>query len=179
MIHRHRRYEGHRTHSDVRLEFHHALEHALATLWSLKGPLTHAGNAYRASPAGHRPDPGSWRCAVPGTPAGQDDNRENQDRGRRREPGKLTSEDWKVLAQAAKWSRANADVLVDTHWIGGDPAQMEVYGYASWTPRKDIVMLRNPDDRAREFALDVRIAFELPAGTPGSFTLVSPWAEDA
>ena len=32
-------------------------------------------------------------------------------------------EDWKVLAEAAKWSRANADVLVDTHWIGGDPAR--------------------------------------------------------
>ena len=39
------------------------------------------------------------------------------------QPGKLTAEDWHVLAEAAKWSRANADVLVDTHWIGGDPAQ--------------------------------------------------------
>jgi hypothetical protein len=95
------------------------------------------------------------------------------------EPGKLTVEDWDVLAEAAKWSRANADVLVDTHWIGGDPAQMEVYGYASWTPRKGIVMLRNPDDHPHDFVLDVGIAFELPTGAPGSFTLVSPWAEDA
>jgi hypothetical protein len=95
------------------------------------------------------------------------------------EPGKLTAEDWDVLAEAAKWSRANADVLVDTHWIGGDPAQMEVYGYVSWTPRKGIVMLRNPDDHPHDFVLDVGIAFELPTGAPGSFTLVSPWAEDA
>ncbi len=95
------------------------------------------------------------------------------------QPGRLTVEDWKVLAEAAKWSRANADVLVDTHWIGGDPAQLEVYGYASWAPRKGIVMLRNPDDRPREFILDVGIAFELPAGAPGSFSLTSPWAEDA
>jgi len=95
------------------------------------------------------------------------------------EPGKLTAEDWKVLAEAAKWSRANADVLVDSHWIGGDPAQLEIYGYASWSPRKGIIMLRNPDDQPHEFALDVGIAFELPAGAPGSFTLMSPWAEDA
>ncbi len=40
-------------------------------------------------------------------------------------------------------------------------------------------MLRNPDDRPQEFALDVGIAFELPPGVPGSFSLMSPWAEDA
>jgi hypothetical protein len=95
------------------------------------------------------------------------------------QPDKLTAEDWKALAEAAKWSRANADVLVDSHWIGGDPARLEIYGYASWSPRKGIIMLRNPDDQPHEFALDVGIAFELPAGVPGSFTLMSPWAEDA
>jgi hypothetical protein len=84
-----------------------------------------------------------------------------------------------VLAEAAKWSRANADVLVDTHWIGGDPSKLEVYGYASWAPRKGIVMLRNPDDRPHEFALDVGAAFELPAGAAGKFQLRSPWVEDA
>src|SRR5208337_3203570 len=80
------------------------------------------------------------------------------------QPSKLTAGDWLVLAEAAKWSRANADVLVDTHWIGGDPAKQEVYGYASWSPRKGILMLRNPDVQPREFALDVASAFELPLG---------------
>ena len=63
------------------------------------------------------------------------------------QPSKLTDADWSVLAEAAKWSRANADVLVDTHWIGGDPSKLEVYGFASWSPRKGIVMLRNPDEQ--------------------------------
>ena len=94
------------------------------------------------------------------------------------QPGKLTAQDWCVLAEAAKWSRANADVLVDTHWIGGDPAQGEVYGYASWSPRKGILMLRNPNDRQREFSLDVGAAFELPAGATRRFTLRSVWAEE-
>ncbi len=95
------------------------------------------------------------------------------------QPGKLTSDDWSVLAEAAKWSRANADVLSDTHWLGGDPAKLEVYGYASWSPRKGVVMLRNPDDQPHEFALDVGAAFELPAGAPQRYALKSPWAEDA
>ncbi|MFI5380329.1 MAG: enterotoxin [Tepidisphaerales bacterium] len=95
------------------------------------------------------------------------------------QPGKLTDEDWTVLAEAAKWSRANADVLVDTHWIGGDPGKLEVYGWASWTPRKGIVTLRNPDDQPHEFALDVGAAFELPPGAATRFTLTSPWPDDA
>ncbi len=95
------------------------------------------------------------------------------------QPGKLTVEDWKVLAEAAQWSRSNADVLVDTHWIGGDPAKLEVYGYASWSPRKGIVMLRNPDDQPHGFAFEPGAAFELPPGAPPKYSLRSPWAEDA
>ena len=71
------------------------------------------------------------------------------------QPGKLIDQDWAVLAEAAKWSRTNADVLVDTHWIGGDPGKLDVYGFASWSPRQGIVMLRNPDERSKEFSLDV------------------------
>jgi hypothetical protein len=94
------------------------------------------------------------------------------------QPGKLTDADWSVLAEAAKWSRANADVLVDTHWIGGDPSKLEVYGFASWSPRKGIVMLRNPDEQPHEFALDVGLAFELPSGSATAYALHSPWSED-
>lgn len=95
------------------------------------------------------------------------------------QPDKLTQEDWRVLAEAAKWSRANADVLVDTHWIGGDPAKPQVYGYASWSARKGIVMLRNPDVQPSEYALDVAAAFELPFEARTKYLLKSPWSEDA
>ena len=84
-----------------------------------------------------------------------------------------------MLAEGAKWSRANTDVLVDTHWIGGDLAKLEVYGCASWSPRKGIVMLRNPDVQPHEFVLDVATAFELPLGGQTKYLLKSPWAEDA
>jgi hypothetical protein len=94
------------------------------------------------------------------------------------QPGKLTSDDWSVLAEAARWSRTNAPVLVDTHWIGGDPSKGEVYGYASWSAAKGVVAVRNPDDRAHEYALDIGTAFELPPGAPKEYSLKSPWAED-
>jgi hypothetical protein len=87
------------------------------------------------------------------------------------DPAILTSSMWDSLATAAKWSRANADVLVDTHWLGGDPGKAEVYGWAAWAPRKGIVVLRNPDDIPKAFTLDVGTAFELPAGAPTRFQL--------
>ena len=95
------------------------------------------------------------------------------------EPKRMTAETWDALAEAARWARANKDVLVDTHWIGGDPLKAEVYGFASWTPRKAVLTLRNPDDRPASFELDVSTAFELPEGSPQTYALKSPWKEDS
>jgi hypothetical protein len=85
---------------------------------------------------------------------------------------------WDLLAETARWSRANAGVMADTHWIGGDPAKNEAYGYPAWTPHKALLTLRNPDERAVRFALDVERAFELPPGAPRHYRLTSPWADD-
>jgi hypothetical protein len=93
-------------------------------------------------------------------------------------PGLLTERNWDDLAEAATWSRKNAQVLKDTHWIGGDPAKLEVYGWASWTGGKGIIVLRNPSDKPQEFSLDVARAFELPAGAARTYRAHSPWASD-
>ena len=90
-------------------------------------------------------------------------------------PSLLTSKDWDVLAEAARWSRANAEVLKDTHWIGGDPGRLDVYGWAAWTPKKAIITLRNPDARPRAMLLDIGQALELPAGAPRAWRGRSPW----
>ena len=94
-------------------------------------------------------------------------------------PALMTDALWDALAEAANWSRRNADVLVDTHWIGGDPAKGEIYGYASWSKRQGILSLRNPDDKPAQIALDLGQAFELPPGAPTRYTLKSPWKQDA
>lgn len=94
-------------------------------------------------------------------------------------PSLLSTADWDTLAEAAKWSRANADVLKDTHWIGGDPGRLDVYGWAAWAPRMGIITLRNPSDVPRAFALDIGRALELPAATARAYSARSPWHCDA
>jgi hypothetical protein len=90
----------------------------------------------------------------------------------------LSEADWDVLAEAAQWSRRNRDILVDTHWLGGDPAKLEVYGWASWSPRGGIITLRNPDKAAHAFELDAQSAFELPDGAPQDYAARSPWKDE-
>jgi hypothetical protein len=90
-------------------------------------------------------------------------------------PGLLSEADWDDLAEAAKWSRANAEVLKDTHWIGGDPAWLEVYGWASWTPSKAILVLRNPSDKPQNISIKLQDAFELPPGAAQEYSASVPW----
>lgn len=91
----------------------------------------------------------------------------------------LSNEDWDTLAEAARWSRRNADILVDTHWIGGDPAQLETYGWASWSPRGAILTLRNPDKVAHAMDLDPQAAFELPGNAPEYYVARRVWKNEA
>jgi len=94
-------------------------------------------------------------------------------------PSLLSAANWDDLAEAAKWSRANADVLKDTHWIGGDPAWLEVYGWASWSPGKGILVLRNPSDKAQTISIKLQDVFELPPGAAQTYQAKSPWNDDA
>ncbi len=94
-------------------------------------------------------------------------------------PSLMTEENWDVLAESAKWSRRNAATLVDTHWIGGDPRWLQVYGWAAWSPQKCILTLRNPRAIAQDLTLDVGQALELPIGAVGKFSAHSPWSTDA
>lgn len=94
-------------------------------------------------------------------------------------PSLLSSKNWDDLAEAAKWSRRNAGVLRDTHWVGGDPAKLEAYGWAAWSPRKAILTLRNPSDREQTLRLRLRDALELPTGAAQAYAARSPWKDDA
>ena len=94
-------------------------------------------------------------------------------------PSMMGPEHWDALAEAAQWSRDNSDVLVDTHWVGGDPAAGQIYGWASWAPRKGILALRNPSDQPGEITIDIGEAFELPSDAAQKYSLKSPWKDDA
>lgn len=91
-------------------------------------------------------------------------------------PSLLSSSDWDILAHAARWSREHAAILEDSHWIGGDPGKLQVYGWAAWNPGGWIITLRNPSDRAQTFALEPGTALELPADAAKSFAVRQPFA---
>jgi hypothetical protein len=94
-------------------------------------------------------------------------------------PGLLSSKDWDLLAEAARWSRVNAATLRDTHWVGGDPGKGQPYGWASWSTAKGILVLRNPSSKPQSIRIDVQQAFELPPGAAQVYEAHSPWATDA
>ncbi|MEY3896496.1 MAG: hypothetical protein RLZZ214_2016, partial [Verrucomicrobiota bacterium] len=100
----------------------------------------------------------------------------NQDTGE----ALMTDELWDIVAEGAKWSRANEDVLVDSHWVGGNPGEQQVYGVAAWLPTKATLMLRNPSNQPQLIAIDPEKAFELPQHeNVRTFTMKSPWADQA
>ena len=92
-------------------------------------------------------------------------------------PALMTPPMWDALAEAAKWSRGNADVLVDVHWFGGDPGKAEPYAYVSWSPRKGILALRNPGKKPAVLEVDLQKAFELPKDACRRYVLKSPWKQ--
>ena len=94
-------------------------------------------------------------------------------------PSLLSEANWNDLAEAARWARANADVLKDTHWIGGNPQWLEVYGWAAWSPRKATLVLRNPSDKEQTLQLRLADALELPESAAQIYTAKSPWSDDA
>lgn len=94
-------------------------------------------------------------------------------------PGLLTAENWDDLAEAARWSRTHAQTLIDNHWIGGDPGQLEPYGWAAWSPAGGILTLRNPNEKEQSIKIDVGAAFELPSGAKQRYRASSPWKSDA
>mmetsp|Transcript_47790 Transcript_47790/g.153966 ORF Transcript_47790/g.153966 Transcript_47790/m.153966 type:complete len:864 (+) Transcript_47790:176-2767(+) len=84
-------------------------------------------------------------------------------------PSLLSSRNWDDLAQAAKWVRPRMATLADVQWVGGDPEQGEVYGWAAWrdaddggAPASAVLTLRNPAPVAQFVQLDATSVFALP-----------------
>ena len=77
-------------------------------------------------------------------------------------PHKLSAASWDCLARAIHWSRENVTVMPDVHWIGGNPNEDEVYGYAAWTPGKAVLSLRNPSGQEKTYTITTDSVFDLP-----------------
>jgi hypothetical protein len=92
-------------------------------------------------------------------------------------PSLMAGTNWDELAKVASWSHSNNDVIADTHWVGGNPADGGVYGWASCSPRKAILVLRNPSDQINSIAVEPAQMFELPAGQACAFDMTAPFSD--
>ncbi len=92
-------------------------------------------------------------------------------------PSMMTPDSWDKVAEAAKWGAAHAGILVDSHWVGGDPLKLEPYGYAAWSPQGATLTLRNPSDKPQEISLDAATVFELPAKALQTYKLKAAYAD--
>mgnify|MGYP003446345935 FL=1 len=81
---------------------------------------------------------------------------------------------WRELAECIKWHRNNADVLDDTHWVGGNPwdgSKANIYGWASWNGEEAVLTLRNPSATEQSFTTTLRQALDIPDYITGSVIL--------
>lgn len=86
---------------------------------------------------------------------------------------------WSDLADLIKWQKDNADVLMDAHWVGGDPwtgSAAEIYGWASWNGTKSTLALRNGTNATKTFSFTLREALEIPANVTGTIVLTKAFA---
>ena len=89
---------------------------------------------------------------------------------------------WADLAECIRWQKDNADVLMDAHWVGGDPwtgSKAEIYGWGAWTGSKACLTLRNGANGEQTIRLTLRQALEIPANITGSFVLTKAFADQA
>ena len=89
---------------------------------------------------------------------------------------------WSDLADLIKWQKDNADVLMDAHWVGGNPwneRSHEIYGWAAWNGKKSTLTLRNGDTRSKSITLTLRQALEIPANISGKIVLTKSFDDQA
>ncbi len=92
-------------------------------------------------------------------------------------PHILEEKHWDAIAQGALWAKKRAAILVDSHFIGGNPNALQVYGFAAWQNNHGTITLRNPNDIPQIYSLNISSAFELPEGACQEYLLKSPYPD--
>lgn len=85
---------------------------------------------------------------------------------------------WDELARCIAWVRRNADVLADTHWVGGKPWDKarkdgDIYGWAAWNPEKCTLALRNSSANSKTLNTTLRQMLDVPPNVNGTIVLRS------
>lgn len=82
--------------------------------------------------------------------------------------GMMNEEKWQILARVLKWQRANYHILQNAMFLGGNPAENNVYCYASWTEDGEgVIALRNPTNESCALTLTLNKLMGCPENLDG------------
>jgi hypothetical protein len=92
----------------------------------------------------------------------------------------LDDDHWKVLATTSRWAGLNQNRLLNTVYVGGDPAKGQAYGYISWVDGRAILTVRNPDRRAQVISVpfDEHVYFRGKKDDPYRARAIYPFVEE-
>lgn len=75
---------------------------------------------------------------------------------------------WESLARVMKFQKENYHILKNASFIGGDPADNNIYGYISWTEDGEgIIALRNPTKEKTSLTLNLNKLMGVPESLEG------------
>ncbi len=66
----------------------------------------------------------------------------------------MNDKKWNMLSNVLRWQRGSFHILKNAMFLGGDPAENNIYCYASWTrDGEGVIALRNPSDESAPLTL--------------------------
>ncbi len=92
-------------------------------------------------------------------------------------PDLMNGKAWNDLAECIRWNVKHSQILIDTHWVTGDPNKGEPYAYAAWRDNKGVICMRNPDDKPQTITIDIVQAFELPRQSARNYLLKASYTD--
>lgn len=81
----------------------------------------------------------------------------------------MNEEKWQILARVLNWQRRNHYILKNAMLLGGNPAENNIYCYASWAENGDgIIALRNPTNESAALTLTLNKLMGCPESLSGA-----------
>lgn len=95
-------------------------------------------------------------------------------------PEMMDRERWDILGAATRWAIEESELMNQVVMVGGSPAAGEVHGYVHWLGDRGLIVLRNPDVRARgiELAFDKSVRYRGAPEREFRGRVVYPFVED-
>jgi hypothetical protein len=94
-------------------------------------------------------------------------------------PELFNDEHWSILGTATRWAQKNADRMVNSLYVGGDPKLGQAYGFVSWVGDRAALAVRNPHRKEQTVTVpfDASVYFRGAPAKPYRARAIYPFVE--